>query len=479
MLDRIPDAPPETGWVRRAEILEQLRGGDIAKTLSPTIQARVVRRDDVGEVLVKIIQLFVVSFVFVLYLIAPRPTDIGMLSSPTPYVFMAYLILTSAGLVWALRPPVPSIVIYASIALDFILLYALIWSFHKQYAQPPAFVLKSPTMLYVFLFIALRTLRFEVRFVFAAGAMAAFGWLFILGWVLISDPEHAVITRNYVAYLTSNMVLLGAEIDKILLIVLVTAVLALSLTLAKRLLISSISEAEAAGNLARFFDPTVAEDIRDQAVDIAPGGGTLCEAMIMNVDLRRFTTIAARHPPAEVISMLAEVQAALVPIIRAHGGTIDKFLGDGIMATFGAVRPSETHAADGLRCVEAVLDGFAAFVRTGGAASWFTPDGIGVAVVAGPVISGLVGVEGRLEFTVIGSAVNLCAKLEKHNKEIGSLALTTRKTLAHAEKQGFVPATAFERCAADISGISKPIEIVVLRAASTSGLVEPDAEERL
>ncbi|RZL51526.1 MAG: adenylate/guanylate cyclase domain-containing protein, partial [Variovorax sp.] len=312
-LDESPDTPRVSGRIRWAEIAAQLRGGSNAETLSPTIQARVVRRDDVGEVLVKIIQLFVVSFVFGLYLIAPRPDDVGMLSSPTPYFFVAYLVATSAGLVWALRPPVPSAVVYASIALDFMLLYLLIWSFHKQYGQPPSFVLKSPTMLYVFLFIALRTLRFEVRFVIAAGAMAAIGWLCILGWVLIFDPEHAVITRNYVAYLTSNMVLLGAEVDKILLITLVTAVSALSLTLAKRLLVSSISEAEAAGNLARFFDPTVAGDIRGQAIDIAPGGGTLREASILNVDLRGFTTIAARHPPADVIFMLAKVQAVLVP----------------------------------------------------------------------------------------------------------------------------------------------------------------------
>ena len=467
-VDETQAAPRVTGWVRPAEIVDQLRGRDLTKALSPTIHARVVRRDDVGEVLVKIIQVFVVSFVFVLYLIAPRPEDVGMLSSPTPYVFVAYLVLTTAGLVWALRPPVPAAAIYASIALDFILLYALIWSFHKQYGQPPSFVLKSPTMLYVFLFIALRTLRFEVRFVIAAGAMAAIGWLCILGWVIISDPEHAVITRNYVTYLTSNTVLLGAEIDKILLITLVTAVLALSLTLAKRLLVSSISEAEAAGNLSRFFDPTVASDIRDQAADIAPGEGILRDATIVNVDLRQFTTIAAGRPPAEVIGMLAEVQAALVPIIRAHGGTIDKFMGDGIMATFGAVRPSDTHAADGLRCAEAVLDGFAAFVATDGARHWFRPEGIGVAVVCGQVISGLVGVEGRLEFTVIGSAVNLCAKLEKYNKEIGTMALTTANTLGVATSQNYLVPGPVERRSAEMPGVAKAVAIVVLRAAPLS-----------
>lgn len=455
---------PQEGWIRPSEVIEQIRGSDATKALSPTIRMRVVRKDDIGEVLVKIIQIFVVSLVAILYVIAPRPTDVGMLSSPTPYVLTAYLVLTFIGLVWALRPPVPTVAVYASIALDFFLLYALIWSFHRQYGQPPSFVLKSPTLLYVFLFIALRTLRFEVRFVIAAGAMAALGWMFILGWVLITDPEHSDITRNYVTYLTSNSVLLGAEIDKILLIVMVTAVLALSLTLAKRLLVSSISEAQAAGNLSRFFDPAVASDIRDQDFGIAPGDGDLRHASILNVDLRAFTTIAAGRPPAEVIGVLAEVQAVLVPVIRAHGGTIDKFMGDGIMATFGAVRPSDTHAADAVACAGAVVDRFADFVLAQGKRTWFTPDGIGASVVSGQIISGVVGVEGRLEFTVIGSAVNLSAKLEKHNKVAGTLALTTRSTLDLALEQGFVPSGDYTCLDAEIPGIADPVSIVVLRA---------------
>ena len=454
-----------TGWIRPSEILAQLRGADLAKGLTPQIRAQVVRKDDVGEVLVKIIQIFIVSFVAILYLLSPRPTDLGMLSSPTPFVLSAYLILTFAGLLWALHPPVPAVAIYASIALDFILLYALIWSFHKQYGQPPSFVLKSPTLLYVFLFIAIRTLRFEVRFVVAAGVMAALGWVFILAWVVLVDPEHAIITRNYVTYLTSNTVLLGAEIDKILLITMVTAVLALSLTLAKRLLVTSISETQAAGNLSRFFDPAVASDIRDQDADIAPGDGDLRNATILFVDLRNFTTIASRHTPSLVIGVLASVQAALVPIIRTHGGTIDKFMGDGIMVTFGAVRPSETHAADALRCADAVLDGFADFVSQE-TASWFSLEGLGVAAATGPVVSGLVGVEGRLEFTVIGSAVNLCAKLEKHNKMIGSQGMTTVATLDLARRQGYPEGPRRETRLVDVSGIAEPVEIVVLRRSA-------------
>ena len=356
----------------------------------------------------------------------------------------------------------PSAVVYASIALDFVLLYALIWSFHLQYHQPPTFVLKSPTLLYVFLFIALRTLRFEVRYVLAAGVMAALGWAGIIGWVLWADPRQATVKRNYVTYLTSNTILIGAEVDKILLIAFVTAVLAMSQVLAKRLLVASITEAQAAVNFSRFFDPAVASDIREQEEETAPGEGTLREASILMVDIRGFSTVAAGRPPAEVIGVLAQVHAAVVPIIRDHGGTIDKFMGDGIMATFGAVRETDTYAADALRAADAVLDGFAAFVRAT-PDSWFEPHSLGVAAVAGPVVAGIVGVEGRLEFTVIGGTVNLCAKLEKHNKTIGSLAVTTARTLRLARAQGF-EAGRFPESLTRIQGVAKPIVVVVLRA---------------
>ncbi|MFP3386859.1 adenylate/guanylate cyclase domain-containing protein, partial [Tritonibacter sp. SIMBA_163] len=79
-----------------------------------------------------------------------------------------------------------------------------------------SFYLKAPTLLYVFIFIALRALRFEARFVLAAGLTAAAGWALLVLYVVTVNPEDPMITRNYVTYLTANSVLLGAEFDKII-----------------------------------------------------------------------------------------------------------------------------------------------------------------------------------------------------------------------------------------------------------------------
>jgi len=86
-------------------------------------------------------------------------------------------------------------VLYLSIVLDMCLLLGLIWSFRLQYQQPPSFCLKSPTLLYVFIFIALRALRFEARYVVAAGLVAAAGWTGLASYAVYTTGTEMV-TRD-------------------------------------------------------------------------------------------------------------------------------------------------------------------------------------------------------------------------------------------------------------------------------------------
>ena len=87
-------------------------------------------------------------------------------------------------------------------------------SIHVTYGQPASFYLKAPTLLYVFVFIALRALRFEARYVLLAGASAALGWGVLGAYVLTADPADRMLAHDFVDYLTSNSILIGAEIDK-------------------------------------------------------------------------------------------------------------------------------------------------------------------------------------------------------------------------------------------------------------------------
>jgi adenylate cyclase len=295
-----------------------------------------------------------------------------------------------------------------------------------------------------------------------AGFTAAAGWLAMVLYAVYSNPADDMITRDYVHYLTSNSVLIGGELDKIITILVVTAILAAAQVQARRMLIRSVVEEAAARDLSRFFAPEIAERITGAENQIRPGHGEARDATILTIDIRGFTQFAKTLPPSELIGALVEYESRMVPVIQAHGGSIDKFLGDGILATFGAAAPSDTHAADAMRALEAIVTVADEWTRDR-EASDRRPMRIGAAVATGRVVFGAVGDETRLEYTVIGDAVNLAVKLEKHNKVGETRALATADVLELAEQQGYVPAGMAERYGpVHILGVEGPIDVYVL-----------------
>jgi adenylate cyclase len=430
-------------------------------TLPTRVQAKVREQQDATERLIGWVQLAIVSMFAVLYTVAPKTFTAHDTFQPVPYALAAYFGFTLLRLGVAYRVRLPDWFLYMSIVVDMALLYVLIWSFHLQYEQPASFYLKAPTLLYVFIFITLRALRFEARFVAVAGVTAALGWLGMVGYVITVDPRDDMITRNYVEYITSNSVLLGAEFDKIISILVVTAILAVAIVRGRRLLERSVAESTAAEDLSRFFSPEIAHRIV-HAEEIRIGTGEVHDAAILNLDLRGFTPLAETCPPDAVMRLLADYQAEMVPIIRAHGGSIDKFLGDGIMATFGASEARETYAADALACVEDLMAAARDWeARVAAADRPARP--VNASVAVGPVLFGAVGEKERLEYTVIGDAVNLSAKLEKYNTVLGTRAIATREALDQARRQGYAPKTPPRQVpAAEIGGVSHPVDLVVL-----------------
>jgi adenylate cyclase len=429
--------------------------------LPARVRRQVTRQQDATERLIGWVQLAVVLVFGVLYWLSPKTFEAHDTFQPVPYALAAYLGFTLIRLSASYRTHLPDWFLYLSIVIDMALLFVLIWSFHLQYEQPASFYLKSPTLLYVFIFIALRALRFEARFVLLAGLTAAAGWGLLVVYVVTVNPEDPMITRNYVTYMTSNAVLLGAEFDKIISILTVTGILALAIRRARGLLVSSVAEGAAASDLSRFFSPEVADKIVSSE-EIGVGAGESRDAAILNLDLRGFTPLAERTPPDAVMRLLAEYQAEMVPIVRRHGGSIDKFLGDGIMATFGASQGTDSYAADALRAVEEIMAAAATWqARVEAEGRPCVP--VNAAVAAGRVVFGAVGEKDRLEYTVIGEAVNLAAKLEKHNGALGSRALATRHAYDLARQQGYRPGEPIREVpAARIEGVHRPVDLVRL-----------------
>jgi adenylate cyclase len=415
-----------------------------------------------GEILVCLAQFGAIAFFGAFYTLTPKAFPPGVLFEPVPWALGFYTLFTALRLLLTLRGGLTAAFLSLSVVVDIAVLMVTIWSFHLQYQQPATIYLKAPTVLYVFILISLRAMRFEAVYVILAGVSAILGWLALVAYA-VYDAGGMHLTHDFVEYMTSNSILIGAEIDKLMSFTAVTAVLAIAIVRARRLLINAASEAHAATELSRFFAPEVAGEIRRADMQLKPGDAVTREAAAMFLDLRGFTRIAASLAPAETMAVLGEYQRRMVPVIQAHGGSIDKYLGDGILVSFGAARASQTYAADALRALGEVLTAADAW-NADRARHGEPPIGIGAAVAVGPVLFGVTGDASRLEFTVIGDVVNLAAKLEKHCKVAARAALTTRAALDLAVAQGFSGAPAYASLPGEtVAGISKPLDLVAPR----------------
>jgi len=416
-----------------------------------------------NEILTGWVQAALVVTFALLYAVSRKtaPLDAGF--HPVPWALAAYAIFTAWRLYLGYRNRLTHAMLMASIIADMALLMITIWSFHVEYGQPAAFYLKAPTLMYVFIFIALRVLSVAPGYVLFAGLCAAAGWLLMLGYALMEPGGHDLITRDYITYMTSARILLGGEIDKIVSILLVAIVLTIAAARGRSLLYRSVAEGAAAAQLSRFFAPEVAATIVSADEALRPGQGRQTQAAAMFIDMRGFTRLAAKLAPCDLIGLLGKYQRTVVPIIQRNGGSIDSFLGDGIMATFGATRMSSTCAADALRAAEQLLDALSAWA-VGQARAGEPAPGVGIGIEVGTVTYGAIGDDTRLDYTVIGDPVNRAAKLQNHTKVENVRALATVSALDHAVRQGYDKARASQILTArEVAGVGELLDLVVIR----------------
>jgi len=412
-----------------------------------------------SELLVVAVQLMLVALLASLY--AGKPEDFApgapIEAAPLGLVFFALLALVRLYTAWTGQLTRP--VLAAGVVAEMLVLLFVIWAYHLQYEQPPQFSLKSTQFVYVFVLIGLRALRFEPLWVVISGATAALGWLALIWFGVAYAPSNPV-THDYVTSLRSIQIHAGGEFDKVLAIVVFTAMLALALARARSLLESAIAQQRAVADLSLFFDASVARRITESEADVMAGQGEVRDAAIVFFDMRGFTEASMRLSPSGLIALLGEYQRLVVPIVRSHGGNIDKFLGDGILASFGAVVPDRAYVANALRAVDAVLIGVDGWRAERVAAGQVAPD-VGCGLATGPVVFGIIGGAKRLEYTVIGDAVNLAAKLEKHNKLERTRAIATRTAYELGLAQGYAAGREL-RDARTVSGVAAPLDLAVL-----------------
>ncbi len=457
-----PTATAQWGYgAMISNLLRALQGID-AVHVPQRVQDDIWRQQDRSEQIISFVQLAIVLIFGALFIIAPRPFEGEFGFELAPWALGLYLVFTVLRLVASYRIRLPGWFLTFSVVTDMALLMVLIWSFHRTYQQPPSFYLKAPTLLYVFIFIALRALRFDARYVLLAGGTAIIGWAILMIYAAVFDPAGMSITHDYIRYMTGNAILLGAEFDKLITIAVVTLVLAVAVMRARQTLFAAASEGTAKRDLSRFFDANVARQITSGDNQVVAGQGEYRNAAVLMLDIRGFTAMSNSQSAAALIRLLSDYQAHVVPVIQGHGGGIDKFLGDGVMATFGAAVPSDTYAADALRAVDEVLEVMAAWNEQRAAAG-LPPVPVNAAVATGELIFGAVGDNRRLEYTVIGEPVNLAAKLEKHAKAERVRALVTDAAYQTALRQGYEPKSAHElRRGRNVDGVDAPVDLVVV-----------------
>jgi adenylate cyclase len=204
-----------------------------------------------------------------------------------------------------------------------------------------------------------------------------------------------------------------------------------------------------------YVDPEIAAHILKEGTDL---GGEQVEVTMMFLDVRDFTGYAERAEAQEVVTELNKLWSCVVPVIHEHGGHVDKFVGDGLLAVFGAPRRRADHAD---QAAAAALEICARVKRD--------LDGeldIGIGINSGSVVAGNVGGAGRLEFSVIGDAVNVAARVEAATRVTGDEILITGATRdLLAESDGL---QIDARDSIPLKGKTDSIELYAVRAATSA-----------
>jgi class 3 adenylate cyclase len=192
---------------------------------------------------------------------------------------------------------------------------------------------------------------------------------------------------------------------------------------------AQLVEIEQMARLKRFFAPSLAELI------VSSGNERILEShrrdiAVLFCDLRGFTAFAERAEPEEVMALLHDYHAALVPLIQAFEGTLDRFVGDGLIVYFNDPLPCPNPAERAVSLAVAMRSAVAALAQT-----WRRRDyqvGFGIGVAQGFATLGQIGFEGRFDYSAIGTVINTAARLCEAAKD-GQILITSRIAAAVSE----------------------------------------------
>jgi PAS domain S-box-containing protein len=228
-------------------------------------------------------------------------------------------------------------------------------------------------------------------------------------------------------------------------------------------------------NLSRYFSPNLVADLsrQDKPFDTVRRH----DVAVLFLDIVDFTALAERRSPDDVFDLLRRYHSRMARTIFRHRGTLEKYLGDGLMATFGTPAPQADDARRALACVRDLLRTVDRWNERRQAAG-YDPIRVSIGAHYGPVLLGNLGDRRRLEFAVVGDTVNVASRLEEMTRLLGARALVSGDLIEAAQRQGATEAELASFAEAPVQpvrGRGAPVTVRILQQESRAGVAETSA----
>lgn len=338
--------------------------------------------------------------------------------------------------------------------------------------RPLAMQYRFDNFQYFFIILAAGTLAYSWRTVIALGTWTAGMWT--VGWIVawwISTPIPDISERvagalqgypDVAEFLDPNSFMVPQRVQQVIVFVMVAVTLGVSMQRVNRLLMSNAGLERERANLSRYFSPNVVDALSQNDEPLKQVRKE--NIAVLFIDIVGFTRFAAGRDPLEVIELLRGFHARMESEVFRHHGTLDKYLGDGLMATFGTPVPSPLDASNALACARSMvelMDRWNLERRRAGEPEIH----VGIGVHYGSVVLGDIGAN-RLEFAVIGDAVNVAAKLEAMTRDLKARIVISDALREQAGKEDPSVQQAMSgftaKAGQSVRGVTAPMDVWVM-----------------
>ena len=334
---------------------------------------------------------------------------------------------------------------------------------------PLAMQFRFDSFIYFFVFLATATLAYSWRTVVAMGVWTSALWAIAVTWVYLQPATHAALSERVRAATGSDVRLFeiidpaaigfGTRLQQIVVLLLVAMILALATRRSNALLMSHAGIERERTNLARYFSPNVVAELSKNDEPLKQVRTQ--DVAVLFADIVGFTAYSDGRSPADVIGTLRRFHERMEREVFRHNGTLDKYLGDGLMATFGTPFAGDSDALNALRCARGMVGSIAELNRERSGRNE-PPIQVSVGLHYGQVVLGDIGLN-RLEFAVIGTTVNAASRLEALTREFGCAIVVSDALVQQARTESNQSSGDFvslvEQPAQIIRGLEQPVGI--------------------